>query len=169
MGSVGAPDPLEVPAKRLVWAARSLATSSFTQVASRFPFVAEYKPHDWDFFVAAGGVSVALNALLKRVQPDRFKSVYAVIVPDLHQWDPQSEYAIVDCQRFVRRTLNEVTSQPTSAELPRYLAVDSLGIWVLWNLMRREPTDKEAQAARSVGGLLAQSFDSWWDDSFTPT
>lgn len=162
------PDPLEVRATKLVPAVRILATSSFTQLARRFPFIAEYKPHDWDFFVMAGGVSVALNALLRRVQHERFKSIYALIAPDLRQWNPQSENAIADCQRFVKHTLDGAPLQPTSEQPLRHLAVESLGMWVLWNLMQREPTDEEAQAARSVGGLLAQSFDSWWDDFFTP-
>jgi hypothetical protein len=61
----------------------------------------------------------------------------------------------VDCQNFVTRNEPIMRNEPE-------LITSVLGLWVLRNVLRREPTDEEIQAAPGIGQVLAEPFLDWW-------
>ena len=151
-------DPLEDQARRLVSAANILAVSTFVPFIDKYAFLKQCDPNDWDFFATAAAIHVAIASLIRSVSPERFKLLYLTITPEIHNWNRQGEDAILDCQRFIKRTLD---TQPTGAE--SVLPTDALGMWIIWNLLRRAPTYEEAQASHSIGRALATSLHDWWD------
>jgi len=155
---VGNLDPLYEQAKRLISAAHIAAISTFTPAAEQFDFLKECDPRDWDFFATAAVIQVALNSLACSVSAERFKSLYTVIASEVHNWNSQGEDAILDCQSFIKHMLD---AEPADAD--RFAPIDALGMWVIWNLLRREPTYAEAQASRAIGGTLATPLHDWWD------
>jgi hypothetical protein len=157
---VGNLDPLYEQAKRLVSAANILAISTFTPAAEQYDFLKECDPQDWDFFATAAIIQVALNNLARSVSAERFKSLYAIIASEVHNWNSQGEEAILDCRSFIKRMLD---AEPAGSE--SVAPIDALGMWVILNLLRREPTYAEAQASRAIGGALAAPLHDWWDKS----
>ena len=139
-------------------AANILAVSTFVPLIDKYPFLKQCAPKDWDFFATAAAIHVAIASLIRSVSSERFKLLYLAVVPEIHNWNQQSEDAILDCQRFIKRTLD---AQPAGAG--SVLPSDALGMWIIWNLLLRAPTYEEAQASRSIGRALAAPLRDWWD------
>jgi hypothetical protein len=144
-------EPLHDQAVRLVPAASILAVSSFAPLLDRHPILRETEVEDWDFFATTATVCVALNNLKAAVPTERFINIYAVFLPHLRKWHDRGEDAVLDCQEFVTRTV--------TTEVP---AQDALGVWVLWNSLRRQPNQSEAAVGREIGRLLSTPLHDWW-------
>ena len=151
-------DPLDAQAKRLVDATNILAISTFVPAVDQYPFLKQCNPNDWDFFATVASVQVGIANLLHSVSSERFKLLYPIIAAALHKWNPQGEDAVRDCQAFIRRSLNH-----RSVAAENILPTDALGMWVIWNLLRRTPTREEASASRGIGGALATPIQDWWE------
>lgn len=141
-------------AKDLAKVANIISISSFTTLAAEYPFLEQCDLDDWDFFMTAGAIFIALNNLQIQVSGDQFIALYPSA--ELQEWHAKGEDAISDCQKFVHKLTEDSpgTVDPT----------DALGMWVLWNLLRREPTFEEAQAARGVGTILVSGVEGWWEE-----
>ena len=142
-------DPLEAKAGNLVSVSHVMATQRFIRLIDRYKFLERCSPQDWDFFATIATVQVALIRLTSEVSNDQFKRLVSIIVAQVQKLDRQGEGALADCQRFaIRNGPEEITL--------------ALGLWVLSNVLRREPTDEEMQAAPVIGGALAEPFFDWW-------
>lgn len=144
-------DPLQEQAVKLVPAANVMVVSAFVPLLDKHPMLREVKVDAWDFYATAGAIFVALNNLKSAVHRERFKRIYAIVLPHLHKWHARGEDAVLDCQKFVERTV-------ASGASPQ----DALGFWVLWNTLGREPAEHEATLGRTIGGLLSASLQDWW-------
>jgi hypothetical protein len=147
-------DPLEEKADNLVPFCRIMATQMFIPVIEQFKFVGHSKPEDWDFFATVASVHVALNGLTAKVGAERFKSLYPIIAEHVRKLDKQGEAALEDCQKFVMRSYDKNNADHNIA---------TLGLWVLWNVLRRQPTREEMNAAPGIGHVLAEPFLGWWE------
>ncbi|SRR6266508_1774017 len=151
----GRADPLDSQAERLVSSCAILATASFVPIIDQFTFLRTCKPEDWDFFATVVAVNVALNNLASEVVPDRFKRLDSMVATQLNKWDAQGLATVRDCQQFVNRTVTKGGNETQQA-------VQALGLWVLWNLLKRQPTRDEFRAAPAIGGMLAGPLHDWW-------
>ena len=148
-------EPLEGQAKGLVGAARLFAISAFVPLLEQYDFLGECKPEDWDFLATIGTVHVAINDLVLAVTPARFEVLYSsFIFPALNNWNPHGQDAVLDCKQFVRRTLD------ASDEMS---PADALGLWILWNLFQRKPSNEEARSAPVIGRTVASALQDWWN------
>jgi hypothetical protein len=148
-------DPLDSQAESLVSACGILATTTFVPVIDQFTFLKTCKPEDWDFFAAVVAVNVALNTLATEVAAERFKRLDSIVAAQLNKWDRQGLAAVRDCQQFVNRAVTKGNNEMQQA-------VQALGLWVLWNLLQRQPTDNELHAAPAIGMMLARPLQDWW-------
>lgn len=144
-------DPLHEQAAKLVPAANVMAVSTFVPLLDEHPILREAEVEAWDFFATAGAVFVAINNLKRVVDRQRFKDIYAIVLPNLHKWHARGEDAILDCQKFVARTVASGASDQ-----------DALGFWILRNALGREPAENEAMVGRTIGGLLSAPLKDWW-------
>jgi len=151
LSKFGRKDRLHDDAAKLVPAANIAAVSSFAPLLDQHPLLRGAKAEAWDFFATAGAIFVALNNLKAAVSPERFKDLYSVLLPKMRQWHERGEDAVLDCQKFVARTVS-----------PDVSPHDALGFWVLWNVMQREPSAEEARATRDIGNTLSAPFQEWW-------
>jgi hypothetical protein len=149
----GKSDPLEKKADDLVAFCRIMATQMFIPVIERFKFLEHTKPEEWDFFATIASAHVALNELRSNVSPERFKHLYSIVAEHVCKLDKQGEAALADCQKFVMRSYNKDNADHNIA---------TLGLWVLWNVLRRQPTREEMNAAPGIGRVLAEPFLGWW-------
>jgi hypothetical protein len=151
-------DPLEDQARRLVDATNILAISTFVPAIDQYPFLKQCNPKDWDFFATVASIQVGIANLIHCVPEERFKLLYPIIAAALHKWNPQGEDAVQDCQAFIRQSLD-----PKSIATGDIQPIDALGMWVIWNLLRRAPSRDEAQASRAIGRALAAPIEDWWN------
>ncbi|WP_141701152.1 hypothetical protein [Methyloceanibacter methanicus] len=134
-----------------------MAVATFIPVSDHYSFLKRCNSKEWDFFATAASVQAALLDLAQRVSGKRFKALHALIVSELHKWHPRGAEAVLDCQGFTHGNLD--MQSPVVKDL---LPSDTLGLWVLWNLLQRKPTFEEAQAARGIGSALATPLHDWW-------
>ena len=149
----GKNDPLEKKADDLGVFRRIIATQMFIPVIEQFKFLERTKPEEWDFVATIASVHVALNRLNAEVSADRFKRLYPIVLAQVQKLDRLGEAALVDCQKFVMRSHDKDNPDHSIA---------TLGLWVLWNVLRRQPTREEMNAAPGIGRVLAEPFFGWW-------
>ena len=150
-------DQFHDQAVALVPAAGVAAVSSFVPLLDQYSFLRGARAEVWDFFATAAAIFIALNNLKAVVAPERFLALYSELLPKVQQWDERGEDAVLDCQKFVARTVS-----------PDVSPLDALGFWVLWNVLQREPSAEEARATRTVGSALSAPFQDWWESAYEP-
>lgn len=151
-------------AKILLTAARIFAVSSFTTVLDRFPDLEKIDIRRWDFIMTIGGLFVAVSQLNHEPIPEPEKNrILYKIAKEAVAWHPQATEAFKDCQKFVDRTYDGLVTHQPYKDQPEFLFSDSLGCWIVWNLLEEAPqTSKDSVLARVLGGMLVSSFISWW-------
>jgi hypothetical protein len=158
-------DPLEAKARNLVTFSRIMAVQSFIPVIDRYKFLEQHSV-EWDFFAAMASVNLALNRLRNEVSTDRWEHLFPIIAAQLQKLDEQGQWdgALANCQEFVMRVLkkNEPEDCQKLSVEPEEIK-SALGLWVLWNVLRREPIDEELQAAPLIGHVLSEPFLDWWN------
>jgi hypothetical protein len=87
------------------------------------------------------------------VPAERFKNLYSITAAHVRELDHRGEAALVDCQKFVMRSHDKNNADHNIA---------ALGLWVVWNMLRRQPTREEMNAAPGIGQVLAEPFYGWW-------
>jgi hypothetical protein len=152
---------LDSQAANLVVSCNAWAISSFIPLNDRFAFLRTCNPADWDFFATVAAVCVAVNNLARDVSAgaisaERFKDLYAMVASQLRGWHVQGEDAVHDCQQFVKRTMERTEEQKHTRP------AQALGLWVLWNVLKREPLDEESGAISAIGEMLSDPLHDWW-------
>ena len=159
-------DLLKTRAGELVSAANIFALSSYTTVSTRIPFVANIAPAQWDFFVTVGSVFIAVSRLNRVDLRDvSFDSISEVVAQKLTAWQSEAHAAFENCQVFFDRTYDSLSgSQEYYGPNRAFLASDSVGSWIVWNLLSRAPDNSaELQLVRTIGVLVTHTFSMWWE------
>ena len=155
----GKRDPLEQQAERLVASCNIQAVGSFVPASDQFDFLRARKSDDWDFFATVAAVNVALNNLASEVSSDRAERLNSIVTERLREWDARGAARVQECQQFVLRTMAGTRTEPGSVGEK---AATALGLWLLWNLLRREPSFDEFHAAPAIGRMPAGPLHDWW-------
>ena len=79
----------------------------------------------------------------------------------LTEWNPvNGRRFFEDCASFYEKTYNPL------ADEPRLAAFDSLGFWVVWNVLGRPlESEEERRLVRTIGGMIHYTFLNWWKGS----
>ena len=142
-------------AGRLVSAAEIAAVSMYVPLSERFPAIRQFAPDEWDFFACIAGVFFGILYLNEVPDPVPLRAMIRVA---LDQKDRQAADALADCSAFVKRA----SQRMKAGDDPDLIVADAVGMWVLWNLLRRAPGYEETAPARAIGGMLQTGFAGWW-------
>jgi hypothetical protein len=155
-------DALEPQATSLVNAAQIQATASYTSVLQRFPIVGTIRVEEWDFFVTVAGVFIAATRLNNLgLSEERENSLMDKIAANLDGWNSNGARAFEDCKALFERQYDRLVELGHDQ---RFVTADALGLWIVWNLLRRRPaTDEEIGLVRGVGALTTHAFFNWWN------
>jgi len=150
--------------KKLPSAAQILAVTSYRDFLGNYPTIAKIKPEHWDFVLTIGGIFVAVSQLNHENIPAQEKDALLDTVTNAAtEIYPDSIDACEDCRKFIDRTYDGLAEGKEYKNNPQFLFADSLGAWVVWNLLGHAPSnDDERKLIRILGGLLIHSFISWW-------
>ena len=154
-------DPLLERAQALVGAARINATTSFIPFSSQFPVLRNVNTDSWDYFVTVAGVFMGATRLTgMRLPADRQEKLMQVVAQALTAWKGDGINAFEDCKALFEREYDRLAAVSRD---PKYQACDALGLWIIWNVLRREPqSEEECRAVRSVGAMVTAAFFDWW-------
>lgn len=158
------PDPLLKSAENLIDAANIMGISSYTQFATDLPIINEINTEQWDWVFTIAGVFAAatrLNAL--DFERSRKEKILEIISRKLAAWKPDGLAGFEDCKAFFERTYDGLATMDAYESDSRFLASDSLGSWMAWNLLGRAPkSEDERKLIRMTGAFVIHSFFDWW-------
>ena len=148
----------------LMGTAKILAGTSYTEVSDRFSALKKVDSDHWDFIFTNAAVFVAVSQLNREDIPEKEKDeIRVAITNSLLEVYPDGVSCVENCTEFVDRTYDSLASQTEYSENPQWLFSDSLGGWMVWNLLGHAPeSDEEGKLARTLGGLVVHGFVSWW-------
>ncbi len=155
-------DPLVERAKELVAGAQIMAVSSLMPLSERFHFLEEIQPDDWDFFVTVATVFMGATRLDNlRLNEGREDKLMALVASRLSEWNKDGIDSFEDCKAFFTSAFDSLTNAGYDS---RFVASDSVGKWIVWNVLRRAPqSDEERLLVRAIGGIVTHAVFDWWE------
>jgi hypothetical protein len=157
-------DSLNERAEKLVTAAKIQAVASFVPMLDKFPFLSKVKPTDWDFFITVAGVFIASSILEQlRLDNKRKESLMDIVSNNLLEWNSDGIAAFDDCKYLFEKVHEELSVTAEYQKDNKFLAADSLGMWVTWNLLQHKPENNdEINFSRTIGLITIHAFSNWW-------
>ena len=84
-----------------------------------------------------------------------------LIEGQLSAWDAGGVPAFEDCLRF---TTERYGKSASAGHEPEFEGSDTLGVWLVWNVLGRQPnTEQECRLVRAAG-IMVTPFLNWWDE-----
>lgn len=157
-------DPFQKQANNLVSAARISAVGLYMPLLDRFPSLQSVTVKDWDFIVSIAGVFVAATRLNNlKISSDSEDSLMEIVAAKLQELDVDSIRAFEDCKYFFEKEYDRLTGVGHEAA---YVASDAIGLWIVWNLFKRQPKSKEEiELVRIIGAVVTHNFFNWWSNN----
>lgn len=153
-------------AEILVPSAKIAGISVYTSLLERFPSFNSISTKDWDFFFPIASIYVATIGMEKIEISNELKSELSVIYGKaLDDWSSDWNRVFKDCGEFFWRTVEGLQSSndPDYIQSPKYRISDSIGSWLVWNLLGRSPeSEDERKLVRTIGILVTEEFVNWW-------
>jgi len=148
-------------AKLLVPAAHASAVTMFVPMLDRFPALESVDPKHWDFILTVAAVFLAATRLSgSRIGSVREEKLMEIVAQQLNVWDADGILAFEDCKTFFEIEFDRLSSTQHPQE---FVAVDALGLWIVWNAMERQPdVQKDMILVRTVGTIVVNGFFNWW-------
>jgi hypothetical protein len=135
----------------------------FVPVLDHHPFLENVSPAHWDFVLTVAGVFLAATRLQNlQLNDHRKQELMDVVARALARWSPNNGIrGFQDCKAMFGRTFDALAEIQHD---PRFTASDSIGTWIVWNLLGRPPEDEEERKlVRTLGVSVVHSFSSWWN------
>lgn len=157
------PESLNEKSRALVHAARAIAVSSLTRALEATPALTVDDADQWDFFATVAAIHGGLQSLYEWLGGhEAFGELLDEAVREAATWDAQAPAALEDCRTFVQHFVEGLRA--AGHDHPQ-IVPDAIGVWVLNNVLQRQPDDDEIHAARPIGLLLVLPLAHWWDQS----
>jgi hypothetical protein len=159
-------DPLMDRADILVKNAETAAAAAFQPMEAKFAFIKTViKGADdrkwWDIVLTIAAVYIAAARLQNlEVGEARETALMTKVTERLLELNPNAIAAFDDCKEFFDRTYDALTA---SNHEERFIASDSIGLWIAWNLLDRTPESQDEWAfVRAIGAVITHGFFNWW-------
>ena len=159
-------DPLLLRAEALVPTARASAKPARESALAKFEFLRQFigKPEDeawWEIVFTIAAVYIAAARLNNLgVGEAREALLMGAVTERLLEMNANALTAFDDCKAFFGRNFDALTER---GHEERFIASDSIGLWVAWNMMDRAPeTEQEASFMRGLGVAITHGFFGWW-------
>lgn len=157
-------DPLAERADALVDMTNAAAIGAYMPLFNQFPVFKGVSEKHFDFFFTIAGIHIAM-VLLKEENypPDREGRLMDRVAKGLSAWNSeQGISAIQDCKSFFDRTAAEL--ERAGIDL-KFIAADTIGAWVAWNILDRLPeTEEEQRLSRTIGTMVIHGLRDWWKE-----
>ncbi len=153
-------------AKMLLPSTKIAGIAFYTSLLEKFPAFNSVSVKDWDFFFPIASVFIATIGMEKIKISRKLKSELSIIYGDtLNEWSSDWNRAFKDCGEFFWRTAEGLQSStdPVYIQSPKYRISDSIGSWLVWNLLGHSPkTEDERKLVRVIGTIVSEEFIDWW-------
>jgi hypothetical protein len=150
--------------KLLPLAAQTYAVSSFVSFLDEFQSLRQVETKRWDIIMTTAAIFVAVSRLNQEaISAQARENLLDIVTQDAVRLDSHVVDAIEDCRAFVDRSYDSLASDPSCAADRKFWFSDSLGGWIVWNLLGHAPaTEVERRMVRTLGAHVVSGFCSWW-------
>ena len=154
-------DPLQERAMNLVQAAHINAVAMFTPLMDEFSILQEVYVEQWDYILTVAGVFMAATRLNNLNLGDtRVERLMEVVALGLDQWNPKCIRGFESCKILFESEFDRLKE---AGHETRFVASDAVGMWIIWNVLGRQPqTDEEYKLVRMTGVMVTRAFFDWW-------
>jgi hypothetical protein len=158
---IGRKDPKIERAGALVQVARVNATAMFVPLLDQYPALRNIDTEQWDFILTIAGVFMAMSRLEHARLPEKDKDLTSnVISHRVNAWKSDGIRCFGDCKAFFDREFDRLTA---AGHEPTFVGADALGLWIVWNILGRQPKSREeVQLARTAGTMVISAFFDYW-------
>jgi len=157
-----ADDPLQSRADTLVDSASVNAVTMFTPLLNQFPSLRGIPTKHWDFILTVAGVFVAATRLSNmRLGDAREQHLMDRVAERLTVWSPDGVRAFEDCKTLFDKNYDALTNADHD---PKFIASDSVGMWIVWNTLGKTGSEEERRLVRMVGATITHTFFNWWSE-----
>jgi hypothetical protein len=161
-------DPLLVQARSLVDTAKDVAKAAYEPMLEQFPSLAPFlskakEGKRWNLVVTTACVYMAAARLQNlELGQVREAALMTEVSRRLEVWDVVNAHACFEnCKQFFGQNFEALTQR---GHEPRFVASDTIGLWIAWNILDRAPqSEEEGQFVRTMGVAITHGFFSWWD------
>lgn len=152
-------------AAQLVDAASVYGLSAYVPFSKKHGIVLRIPTAKWDWVFTVAGVFMAATWLQSTGIPDQEQDALMDMVSErLAAWHADGSRGFDDCKASFERTYDMLAEMQEYQTDERFLASDSVGLWMSLNLLGRLPqTDAEQDLARAAGVAVVHTFHHWWD------
>ncbi len=135
----------------------------FVPLSERFSALAGSKPEEWDFFLAVGAVCAALiEHNFRDSSSETNELVRRTAAEELVEWRTVALEALEDCEGFVVRSMEALLQVGDSTA--REALSKAIGMWIAWNVLKREPSEEADVALAAAAGTAALKIvEGCWD------
>ncbi|MHB1206375.1 MAG: hypothetical protein ACYCZX_12465 [Rhodospirillaceae bacterium] len=160
-------DPLLAQARGLLDTAVEAAAAAYDPMCEQFPsldaaFSKAYQQGRWGLIVTIACVYIAAARLQNLALGEaRELALMNEVSAHLEAWDAEHARACFEnCKEFFGPNYEGLAARGLEQ---RYLASDTIGIWIAWNILGHGPqTDDEVHFVRTIGVALTHGFFGWW-------
>ena len=160
-------DFLLAQAKGLLDTAIEAAAAAFDPMVEQFPsldpaFSKAYDEGRWTLIVTIACVYIAAARLQNlELGQDRELALMGEVSVGLAAWDAENARACFEnCKEFFGPNYESLAARGLE---PRFLASDTIGLWIAWNILGHGPqTDDEVHFVRTIGVAITHGFFKWW-------
>lgn len=158
---LGRKDSKDDRAGALVQFAKINATTLFVPLLEQYPALRSVDTEQWDFIMTVAGVFMGLSRLNHAgFSESERRRISNVVSDQLDSWNSDSIRGFEDCGAFFDREFDRLT---TAGQEPLFIGADALGLWIIWNVLGRQPKSREEiQLARTVGTMVIAAFFDYW-------
>ena len=156
-------DPLLKRAEVLVSFAEANSIGMFTKQLEQFPILRQVNTEQWDFVLTVAYVFMVAYRLTDLHLGDaREEKLMEVVTEHLRQWKPDGIHGFEDCKGLFYRECDRLAA---AGHEKRFVASDAVGLWIVLNLLGRQPkTDEKLMLIRVTGALATYHFFDYWDN-----
>ena len=150
---------VEDNAHKLVGFAASVASGARQELCRDHPQLrTAARIEHWDFFVTALLIWTAYSRIGLDVEESKRATVESIVMRGVEDWNRQGTPAMEDLTQFVLKMSQDETDIDRKRSLTPLLG----GMWVVWNLMEKQPSESEAGLVSAIGELFVAKFGAFW-------
>jgi hypothetical protein len=95
------------------------------------------------------------------VSEAREDKLMEIVAGYLNEWNRDGIRGFEDCKGLFESEFDRLTQ---AGHDPKFVASDSVGNWIVWNILGRAPqSDDECMLVRTIGAMVTHSVFDWWN------
>ncbi|MBU0577364.1 hypothetical protein KKF73_02275 [Patescibacteria group bacterium] len=152
-------------AESLIDYAKINAVGTLVPILDELPNLNIKDPAKWDIAVTVAGIFIALSRLNDlNLQKNIKGKIQDIITKNAKNWNKIAIGVLDDCKNKFEKEYNQLSKLDSYKKEQKFLASDSIGIWIAWNVLDHQPkTEDEIKLVRLIGSMVVHFMYNYWN------